>query len=36
VTGAEEETKGQGLEGWVYRGTFYLNFVQILMLSKEF
>jgi hypothetical protein len=36
VTGAEEETKGQGLEGWVYHGTFQVNFVRILMLSKEF
>jgi len=27
AAGAEEGTKGQGLEGWVYRGTFQANFV---------
>lgn len=36
MTGAEEETEGPGLFGWVYRGTFQVNFVRILMLGKEF
>jgi hypothetical protein len=36
VAGVEEEMKGQGLEEWVYRGTFQANFVRILLLSKEF